>query len=590
MLDHNRTWQPWILACLLAAVACNQPVEVVGAKSTVQEDLLHVKRLVKDGIPLTLNLADEAQRRFLHGQLTAAGLIAEDRGLDLADALNEMAVAHAEQEPSQKLTLLQMEGEYGTWHPDAMITYLHKESDNRYRAGALYSIAGTIHATLMLQLFDAAWQPIGELAVADDWLENHLTLSAEGQSDTPGVSAVFTYFYHAREDATRGTAQVIFKHLGDVPDPTFAGINPSRAANSTSTCEDGDSDCIRVCDQASRSGQNCDYMTQVSSTSRQLQVSGTVSFASNVSELVETDNIVATQTLSLSTGDACQTSITTDQVSTTCPPTDSAFAFGISGTEVCWDDGSSIFNTSDSCWATSNTKQTNYYNLQFTAVLADADGTQVPVAVTSVDDAPPIDECNEDDSATCQIPPIYFVWGCLPAATPVRMADGSLKPIEEVQVEEQVLADASGRTLTVVDTIWGTEEEPLVVIEDDRGNRLKATNTHPIVTARGVMLAKQVAVGDVLTTENGPSKVVAIGQETTDAKVWNLNLGGDGETVTNDNTTLFANGILVGDNRMQGRYERRYETSGGAIDEIPKQWQRDYKQWLERQKSEAGGP
>jgi hypothetical protein len=424
------------------------------------------------------------------------------------------------------------------------------------------------------------------------------------------VTAVFTYFYDARDDPSSGTAQVIFKHLEDVPGPTFtgmnprratafAGIHPSKAENSASRCLGLEADCIRVCDLGKRENTNCDYETgDASSTSRRLAACGSVSFPINESSLAVTGGVVATQTLSRLSGGTCQTSITASQAATACPRVDGPnsmpcssyqddFAIGISGGEVCWNDGSSIFDTSQGCWSTNNRYQTNYYNLQFTAVLAD--GSEVAVTVTSVDDAPPIASCNSANSATCQIPPIHFVWGCLPTGTPVRMADGSLKPIEEVQVEERVLADAGGRTLTVVDTIWGTEEEPLVVIEDDRGNVLKATNTHPIVTARGVMLAKQVVVGDVLTTENGPSKVVAIGQETTDAKIWNLNLGGDGETVTNDNTTLFANGILVGDNQMQGTYERRYETGGGAIDEIPEQWQGDYKKWLKRQKKSAAG-
>ncbi len=417
-------------------------------------------------------MSDESQRGFLQQRFSDAGLLGEDRGLDLAGAMERMAAAHVSQAPSQRLTLLQMEDQHGKWLPHAMITNLDQLGSDLYRAGALYSVPYTIHAVMALQLYDAYWQPIGKPAVVDGWLDNHLTLGDRGP--------------HRHGGGERGL------HL-----------------------------------------------------------------------------LLPEQILSLEQdGGRCSQEIEYDDFDDECPPGNdpegNPYAFGAASKEVCWS-VDTAFDTSATCWDSDRNAQTTYYTLNFEV---EAGGTPYQVSVkssTNVTNCPVDSCCDADGSATCKIPVIYFVWGCLPEGTPVRMADGSLKPIEQIQVEEQVIAGADGRTLTVADTFWGQEEDPLVVIEDDSGRVLEATRTHPIVTARGVMLAKQVAVGDVLTTEDGSSTVVSVAEGATGAKVWNLALGVSGEAVAEDDTTLFANGILVGDNRMQGTYERRYVTGGDAV-------------------------
>ncbi len=594
MIESNRKWHLWMLVGLLAA-ACAPPIEV-GGGAPEGPDLSGIMKLVDDndlvddiddGEPFTLNLADQDQLRFVERQLIDAGLIDQERDSDLAAALTAARAA-----PDQQLTLMQMEEAEGTWRPLAMITHLDQPGDDRRRAGALYSVSGTVRAVLLLQLFDAVGQPIGEPAVVDDWLQDHLTLEVEAVADTPGVSAVFTYFY-ATFDAPGGTAQVIIKSLADdaasnsdglnTASTDFSGINPRKldasatcTFNSTST---GVTRCIRVCNAPKRAGSNCDYDVNVSSVQRELEVSGTVSLPSNVTGGLSN----VQQTLSRTAGGGCKTSIPYTNFDNKCPPGGSK-VFGVSGKEVCWNAGKSIFATNTGCWSPDVGYQVNYYTLSFQATLA---GQDKIITVSSSTGAPATGACNQASAETCLIPPILFVWGCLPEGTPVRMADGSLKPIEEVEVEEMVLADAGGRTLRVVDTFWGTEDKPLVVIEDDRGNVLEATENHPIFTAGGVMLAKQVRAGDVLMTEAGPSTVRSTAPGRTGAKVWNLALGGDGETPTGDDTTHFAGGILVGDHRMQGIYERRYETRVDHGDAIPEQWRRDYRQWLEQQEESA---
>ncbi len=115
--------------------------------------------------------------------------------------------------------------------------------------------------------------------------------------------------------------------------------------------------------------------------------------------------------------------------------------------------------------------------------------------------------CVPSSNGTACINQLTIFWGCLPAGTPVVMADGSVKRVEDVLVGDQVLADAGGRVLTVTGTLIGTEADPLVAVTDDRGNRLSMTRTHPVVTGRGVVQADHLAVGDVLQTQDGASRV-----------------------------------------------------------------------------------
>lgn len=152
-------------------------------------------------------------------------------------------------------------------------------------------------------------------------------------------------------------------------------------------------------------------------------------------------------------------------------------------------------------------------------------------------------------------PPMVIYWGCLPSGTEITLANGVRVPIEKIAIGEQVTADERGRILTVIDVVEGVERKPLVRVLDDRGNAVSMTTTHavPTVDAR-VIQAQELQIGDRILTKDGPTTVVAVERPEYEGSVYNLILGTAEElaTVRPEETTMFANGVLVGDGRMQG--------------------------------------
>lgn len=197
---------------------------------------------------------------------------------------------------------------------------------------------------------------------------------------------------------------------------------------------------------------------------------------------------------------------------------------------------------------------------------------------------------------TTRISNLDFTWGCFKEGTEIDMADGSLRKIETIAAGEKVVADASGRTLTVTELSQGFEAEPMVVIKDEFGNNLSITDGHPIVIRgengeRRVALAKELTVGDVVFSSRNiasdstisrvyaPAKITHIERKKHDGKVYNLYLGdaSNGEVVTKNNTTMIANGILSGDNAMQEYFGAAFNFKPKAIkDRISAEWYRDY--------------
>ena len=118
--------------------------------------------------------------------------------------------------------------------------------------------------------------------------------------------------------------------------------------------------------------------------------------------------------------------------------------------------------------------------------------------------------------------------------------------------------DQSDFNLQVADRILGTERSPMVRIEDERGRSLLLTENHPIdVVGRGMVLAKHLKAGDKVTTKDGPSALVSVDRKEYTGTVYNLKVGSRSEmqTLAKDQTTMYANGFLVGDAQVQGDYE-----------------------------------
>jgi hypothetical protein len=180
-----------------------------------------------------------------------------------------------------------------------------------------------------------------------------------------------------------------------------------------------------------------------------------------------------------------------------------------------------------------------------------------------------------------RIPNIKMTNSCLAAGTKIEMASGWLLPIEEIQMGDLVYSpyDLSDFSLRVADTITGTESTPMVRIEDEHGKSLLLTEKHPVdIVGRGMVMAKYLKAGDVVTTKEGPSRLVTVGREEYKGTVYNLKVGSGAElqSIGKDQTTVYANGFLVGDAQIQGDAESAELAASSQPAPLPARWRTDY--------------
>ena len=179
-----------------------------------------------------------------------------------------------------------------------------------------------------------------------------------------------------------------------------------------------------------------------------------------------------------------------------------------------------------------------------------------------------------------QVSTITLIVGCLAQGTLIEAADGRAMPVEDFQAEGEKVRTGTGAVLTVMGNTVGEEKDPMISITTEYGYNLMLTQGHPVVTrTAGIKLAKDLAINDVVLTREGAQKLTSVTRKPYKGKVYNLMLGISGEPITTDNTTFFANGILVGDLRMQETFGSHSANRLGEQDilkKLPKEWHRDY--------------
>jgi hypothetical protein len=261
------------------------------------------------------------------------------------------------------------------------------------------------------------------------------------------------------------------------------------------------------------------------------------------------------------------------------PPTNNSFTIadfwkqvspGINGSTLSWD-----LSTDEAKWAAfsgdcrlvqDRIELTMQLRLPFQS--ADNSGT-IPLDITTVGNpAPP----------NFKIPfPIQVTNSCLAEGTTIATSAGGKAKIEDVHIGDQ-LANPYATSLTVTDTAVGIERQPMVRIADKLGHELLMTEMHPLyVVDRGMVPAKHLKVGDRVTTQDGPSELVRVTRESYPGKVYNLKVGNaqEANALGVDQTTVFANGFLVGDGQIQNKYEFM-DAAPAHSTRISSRWKTDY--------------
>ena len=126
--------------------------------------------------------------------------------------------------------------------------------------------------------------------------------------------------------------------------------------------------------------------------------------------------------------------------------------------------------------------------------------------------------------------------GCFVAGTPVLMADGSYKPIEQVKETDKVQArdtiTGTGRTEGKQVTSTSVRYvDTTLVLGFNTGATIETTDEHPFFeVGKGFVPAKSLGIGSEIVTRAGPNLVVtSIERKNVRTKVYNFTVGGEDE-------------------------------------------------------------
>lgn len=183
------------------------------------------------------------------------------------------------------------------------------------------------------------------------------------------------------------------------------------------------------------------------------------------------------------------------------------------------------------------------------------------------------DQMSPPPPNTLVIYPMSVAYGCVEEGSQVALPGGRSVAIETLRPGQAVVG-AGGRTLEVRRLTQGDEAIPMVRITTADGHSLLLTETHPVLTADGPVMAKALTVGRIVTTATGASALTAVGREP-GRKVWNIAFAATPAGGADEG--FYANGVLVGDAAAQQRAELRERTrlAESRQQAIPVAWRID---------------
>ncbi|MGJ8561325.1 MAG: Hint domain-containing protein [Litorimonas sp.] len=206
-----------------------------------------------------------------------------------------------------------------------------------------------------------------------------------------------------------------------------------------------------------------------------------------------------------------------------------------------------------------------YYTMSMNIDLNSA-GNKLPVffGISSSPDTP-VSQGN-----WLQLPSTRIYYSCVAEGTEITLADGQQTTIESLDVDDRIMSNRGGDAMTIYSTYKG-EEEFMIRLQTESGRELLISDTHPVITEGGIVLAGDIKTGSRVRTIDGPEAVVVAEIVAYHGVVRNLSVGAesDGVPITSHNTTFFANGFLIGDNEMQWTFaderRRRLLSASGPV-------------------------
>lgn len=137
--------------------------------------------------------------------------------------------------------------------------------------------------------------------------------------------------------------------------------------------------------------------------------------------------------------------------------------------------------------------------------------------------------------------------GCFVPETMIKLADGTEKAIEDLKAGDVVYNPVTKVNVAIKSILESAESDPIVSVVTQDGS-IEVTQSHPMVTDRGIVKASELYVGDRVLTESGEYFEVQNISElpvSYSQRVLNIILDSDSED-SNDHMVL-ADGIVTGD-------------------------------------------
>ncbi len=213
-----------------------------------------------------------------------------------------------------------------------------------------------------------------------------------------------------------------------------------------------------------------------------------------------------------------------------------------------------------------------FFTARLTFAYDDLSGTEDVTITSSVEgDDDPVD-------GVAHIKPLVYVWHCLAAGTQILLADGTTKAVELIDNRDTVVSGGGNRN--VLATLAQPHHGPVTVLSFANGASLTVSGTHPLITPAGAVQASSLKVGDqVLVAGGDHTTVQAIKEERFAGQVlYNLWL----DPQLEGETSMVANGLVVGDHLTQGRLLREAATDPVKVRaRLPASLHMDYTSWLE---------
>jgi len=546
-----------------------------------KSDLMYVQALCRNGSSTTLDMSDPVQKSFYEKQLELAN-ISKERRPNFFKNLDALTKTH-EMYKEQKSIMKHLLGDANAVPDNSVnaVTQLSTADGQNFVAGAVSSVAkGTQMTLVTIGLFDADFNSIGAVGKTEEFNNGICTVAtATGSFSTPmpaegrEITAVATYNYTTVNGMTAKNAMVT-----TVKFPKELHIDAPVISNANKT--DPTHKKIKLC--MNRADSDCDYNYTSGPTGSQtvvLPFKGYINYFDTVDQITfdrQGNPLNASCTFSVAATGNGGSAVT--------PPTNYNFftdqKTSISGSTISWDVPWLRFDDTQAYGPIGSAGQDLYFIFQLTVPVK---GQNVAAFITN---APPEKTPGSNLMNTLMLPIFTAINGCLGRGSIVKMADGSSKAVEEIVVGDQVL-NGNGKALTVTDTVIGNEIT-MVEITFNKNKTLVLTDNHPVVTPTGILLAKEIFAGHKIVTDEGVVVVDKIEEILYIDKVFNLVLTDHSKTpvFSEDNTTHYANGVLVGDGNIQRIYMDKYRKNhNNILNTLPSEWHNDFMNYLEEQKS-----